>query len=230
MTDIQAASKHIAKHVGYSFTNVELLQQALTHRSAAKDHNERLEFLGDAILGMVVARALFERYPDIPEGKLTRMRASLVKGETLAQIGKEFALGDWILLGPGELKSGGHRRSSIIADAVEAIFGAIYLDADVAVCEEVILNLLDNRIEQLDPNAHPKDPKTQLQEYLQSRRLPLPEYEVTNIEGKDHAQTFYVDCNVNNVDQTTSGIGSSRRKAEQHAAQLMLAHINTKVS
>ncbi|WP_100656709.1 ribonuclease III [Alteromonas flava] len=222
---MQASARHINKHLGYQFTDLRLLQQALTHRSADKHHNERLEFLGDAILGMVVARALFDHYPDVPEGKLTRMRASLVKGETLAQIAKDCELGDWLRLGPGELKSGGHRRSSILADAVEAILGAIYLDSDVQQCQTVILSLLDERIKQLDPNAHPKDPKTQLQEFLQSRQLPLPDYTVTNIQGKDHAQTFFVDCNVTHRALTTQGIGASRRKAEQHAAQLMLKQV-----
>ncbi|HCA77871.1 MAG TPA: ribonuclease III, partial [Alteromonas sp.] len=164
----------LSQRLGYQFSNVELLQQALTHRSAAKQHNERLEFLGDAVLGMVVAQALFKRFPTVPEGKLTRMRSTLVKGDTLAELGREADVGELLKLGPGELKSGGHRRSSIIADAMEAILGAIYLEAGLEATTEVILRLWQSRIDKLDPNEHPKDAKTRLQEFLQSRKLPLP--------------------------------------------------------
>ena len=186
----------LSQRLGYQFSNVELLQQALTHRSAAKQHNERLEFLGDAVLGMVVAQALFKRFPTVPEGKLTRMRSTLVKGDTLAELGREADVGELLKLGPGELKSGGHRRSSIIADAMEAILGAIYLEAGLEATTEVILRLWQSRIDKLDPNEHPKDAKTRLQEFLQSRKLPLPVYEVVDISGKDHDQTFVVHCQI----------------------------------
>lgn len=222
---LNAAVRHLSKSVGYTFTNTQLLHQALTHRSAAKHHNERLEYLGDAVLGMVVAKYLYFNHPTVPEGKLTRMRATLVKGETLAQIATELSLGEWIKLGSGELKSGGHRRASILADAVEAIIGAIYLDSDIEHCENVILSLFKSRMESLDPNAHPKDPKTQLQEYLQGRKLPLPDYDVIDISGKDHAQIFTVTCKIKTDNTETQGVGPSRRRAEQNAAELMLQRI-----
>ena len=188
--------RRLYKAIGYTFTNEALLEQALTHRSAAKQHNERLEFLGDAILGMIVVETLFKRFPTVPEGKLTRMRSTLVKGDTLAELAKEASVGELLNLGPGELKSGGHRRSSILADAVEAILGAIYLDSGMDEVRGVIDRLWETRINKLDPNAHPKDSKTRLQEFLQGRKQALPTYEVLSISGKDHAQTFEVSCQV----------------------------------
>ena len=216
----------LSQRLGYQFSNVELLQQALTHRSAAKQHNERLEFLGDAVLGMVVARALFKRFPTVPEGKLTRMRSTLVKGDTLAELGREADVGELLKLGPGELKSGGHRRSSIIADAMEAILGAIYLEAGLDTTAEVILRLWQSRIDKLDPNEHPKDAKTRLQEFLQSRKLPLPVYEVVDISGKDHDQTFVVHCQIESLGKPMKGTGTSRRKAEQQAARNALEKLD----
>lgn len=213
---------HLHRALGYTFSDTQLLEQALTHRSAAKKHNERLEFLGDAVLGMVIADALFAAFPSVPEGKLTRMRSTLVKGDTLAELAKEANVGELLNLGQGELKSGGHRRGSILADAMEAILGAIYLDAGLERVQSVILQLWDTRFKALDPNEHPKDNKTRLQEFLQSRKLPLPIYEVENISGKDHAQTFEVSCAVAGDDQPVRATGNSRRKAEQQAAKLML--------
>ncbi|MBU3021881.1 ribonuclease III [Aestuariibacter sp. A3R04] len=215
----------LSKLLGYRFNDTELLQQALTHRSAAKKHNERLEFLGDAVLGMVIADALYTRFPSVPEGKLTRMRSTLVKGDTLAEMAKEAGVGELLKLGQGELKSGGHRRSSILADAVEAILGAIYLDAGIETVRRVILALWAGRIDNLDPNEHPKDSKTRLQEYLQSRREPLPVYEVVEISGKDHAQTFRVSCFVSQLKKPVTGVGNSRRKAEQQAARETLERL-----
>lgn len=168
---------------------------------------------------MVIADALFARFPSVPEGKLTRMRSTLVKGDTLAEMAKEAGVGELLKLGQGELKSGGHRRSSILADAVEAILGAIYLDAGIDTVSKVILSLWSARIDRLDPNEHPKDSKTRLQEYLQSRREPLPVYEVVGISGKDHAQTFEVSCTVAQLEKPVFGTGNSRRKAEQQAAK-----------
>ena len=216
----------LSQRLGYQFSNVELLQQALTHRSVAKQHNERLEFLGDAVLGMVVAQALFKRFPTVPEGKLTRMRSTLVKGDTLAELGREADVGELLKLGPGELKSGGHRRSSIIADAMEAILGAIYLEAGLEATTEVILRLWQSRIDKLDPNEHPKDAKTRLQEFLQSRKLPLPVYEVVDISGKDHDQTFVVHCQIESLGKPMKGTGTSRRKAEQQAARNALEKLD----
>jgi len=214
------------KKLGYQFKDPALLHHALTHRSANKQHNERLEYLGDSVLGMLVAEALYKQFPQQPEGKLTRMRSSLVKGETLAELGREFVLGDYLLLGPGELKSGGYRRDSILADAVEAIIGAVYLESGFEVTSQLVLQWLDSRIQKLDPDFHPKDHKTQLQEYLQSKQLPLPDYQVLDIQGKSHAQTFIVECKVEQLQQVTQAKGSSRRKAEQQAAKLVLEKLN----
>ena len=207
------------KRLGYTFADEAKIVEALTHRSASKQHNERLEFLGDAILGMVIAKALYQRFPQQPEGKLTRMRSSLVKGDTLAEVAREFELGELLLLGPGELKSGGFRRDSILADAVESIIGAIYLEAGMNTCESLILDWFACRLKALDPEAVSKDDKTRLQEYLQSNRHPLPLYEVTEIKGKSHDQTFYVERNVEGLKKAVIGSGNSRRRAEQKAAK-----------
>jgi len=215
----------LEKKLGYVFSDKALLQQALTHKSANKKHNERLEFLGDAVLGLVIAEYLFERFPDLSEGKLTRMRSTLVKGVTLAKIAAEHDLGSYLKLGPGELKSGGQRRESILEDAVESLIGAMYEDADIETCRDFIMRWFASRIAALDPNEHPKDAKTRLQEYLQGRKYPLPEYEVTNISGKDHDQTFTVSCKSDAFPEAITGNGNSRRKAEQEAARVMLEKI-----
>ena len=212
----------LSQRLGYTFSDEALINLALTHRSLSGTNNERLEFLGDSILNFVIAEALFRKFPHAKEGKLSRLRARLVKGDTLAEIAKEFDLGEFLLLGSGEMKSGGHRRDSILADAVEAIIGAIYLEAGLEQTEQVVLHLWKSRINKLDPNEHPKDAKTRLQEFLQSRKLPLPVYEVVKITGKDHAQTFVVHCQVANLNSPLEGVGSSRRKAEQQAANLAL--------
>jgi len=215
----------LLKQINYQFKDEGLLKQALTHRSASKKHNERLEFLGDAVLGLVIAQRVYEKFPDLPEGKLTRMRSNLVKGETLAKVARELSLGELIKLGPGELKSGGHRRDSILADAVEAIIGAIYLDSGFDDAAATIHTLFAERILKLDPKVQIKDNKTQLQEYLQSRQFDLPDYKVTNISGKDHAQTFTVKCDVPSLNLQQVGVGRSRRIAEQEAAKLVLEKI-----
>ena len=213
--------------LGYRFNDIELLALALTHRSVSRHRNyERLEFLGDAQLGQIISVALFERFPDAAEGQLTRMRASLVRGQTLALVARELGLGDYLVLGGGELKSGGHRRSSILADAVEAILGAIYLDSGMDEVRGVIDRLWESRINQLDPNAHPKDSKTRLQEFLQGRKQALPTYEVLSISGKDHAQTFEVCCKVESLPDAVVASGNSRRKAEQEAARLTLEKLD----
>lgn len=217
--------RQLYKKIGYQFKQEDNLTQALTHRSAARKHNERMEFLGDAVLGMVIANALYQRFPKQPEGNLTRMRSTLVKGDTLAELAREAGLGELLRLGPGEMKSGGHRRDSILADAVEAIIGAIYLESGIEKCEELILKWYAARLARLDPDEHPKDNKTRLQEYLQGRGLPLPLYEVVSITGESHNQTFTVTCKVTPVPQPVTGTGPSRRRAEQQAAQLTLEQL-----
>lgn len=212
----------LAAKLSYTFKDVELLATALRHRSVGKLNNERLEFLGDSILGLIISKALYHRYPQADEGRLTRMRASLVKGETLAVIARELDLGHYLQLGSGELKSGGFRRDSILADAVEAIIGAVYLDGGLAQAEPFVLELMGNRLDEAGSTDVLKDPKTRLQEYLQARQLPLPSYEVHSITGKDHKQVFKVSCKVSLYEQVFNGQGNSRRKAEQDAASQVI--------
>ena len=196
----------------------ELLALALTHRSCGQHNNERLEFLGDSTLNHVIARYLYDSFPDASEGELTRMRAALVKGDTLAGVARELDLGTWVRLGPGELKSGGSRRRSILADTLEAVIGAILLDAGFAVVQERVLTWFGDRSDALNPDNPPKDAKTRLQEYLQGRGLPLPQYSLVRVEGEDHRQEFHVECTVASLSLRTEGRGSSRRRAEQAAA------------
>lgn len=198
---------------------MSLFELALTHRSCGKKNNERLEFLGDSILNFVIADDLFARFPKAKEGELSRLRARMVKGVTLSEVARELGLGDYLRLGSGELKSGGYRRDSILADAVEAIIGAIYLDTDMETARGFILSWFKERLDKLDLNESMKDSKTRLQEFLQSRRLALPEYELMNVEGEAHEQTFYIDCRVEGFKKAEKGIGSSRRQAEQEAAK-----------
>ena len=215
----------LMKQIDYCFNNEALLHNALTHRSAGQYNNERLEFLGDAILGMVIADELFQRFPKCSEGEMSRLRASLVKGETLSELARDLSLGDYLKLGPGELKSGGFRRSSILADAFEAVLAAVYLDSDLETCRGLILKQLASRLDSASPDTIGKDPKTQLQEYMQARHLPLPSYEVTEVTGKAHAQTFTVECKVEDGDIVIA-VGSSRRKAEQAAASQLLQQLS----
>ena len=216
-----AELKRLEKRIGYTFTNFSLLQQALTHRSALGDHNERLEFLGDSILSFVISTDLYLRFPKVNEGDLSRMRATLVCGKMLAEIGREFQLGDCLILGPGELKSGGFRRDSIIADGVEAIIGAAFLDSNVDVINALVLKWFDSRLNTIEPGISQKDPKTRLQERLQARKQPLPIYEVLEIKGEAHNQRFTMSCTIEGV-KPVQGQGTSRRKAEQIAAEKML--------
>ncbi|QYJ85303.1 ribonuclease III [Shewanella mesophila] len=214
----------LCRTLGHEFNKLSLLEQALTHRSAASKHNERLEFLGDSILSIVISDALYHQFPKATEGDLSRMRATLVCGKMLAEIAKEFKLGDYLKLGPGELKSGGFRRESILADAVEAIIGAIYLDADLEACRVLVLNWYKTRLAVIEP-INQKDPKTLLQEHLQGFKKPLPVYKVVNISGEAHAQTFTVECKIEQLDKAVVGIANSRRKAEQIAAAEVLERI-----
>lgn len=208
----------LEKSLDYQFQNRQLLVDALTHRSAGSQNNERLEYLGDAILSYVIADDLYHRFPSADEGQLSRLRAKLVKGETLAELARSIELGDYLNLGPGEMKSGGHRRSSILADTFEAILGAIYLDADISAVTKVIHHLFAETLINTSLKVATKDAKTRLQEFLQSRHLDLPTYTVVDVAGKSHEQTFEVECHVNGLDIRALGKGSSRRKAEQLAA------------
>lgn len=219
------AIKRLSTKLGYTFNNEELLLQALTHRSAKGVHNERLEFLGDSILGFVIAEVLYHKFPDHDEGDLTRMRSSLVRGVTLAEIGRGFNLGEHLILGPGELKSGGHRRDSILEDAVEAIIGAVYLDSDNDTAKALVLSWFTDRLEIIKPGNEQKDPKTRLQEYLQARKIALPLYDVVHTSGQSHNQQFTVRCTTQVIKTEVITKGTSRRKAEQAAAQQVLALI-----
>lgn len=219
------ALTRLSKKLGYTFNNTDLLLQALTHRSAKGTHNERLEFLGDSILGFVIAEVLYQQFPSHDEGDLTRMRSSLVRGVTLAEIGRGFNLGEYLILGPGELKSGGHRRDSILEDAVEAIIGAVYLDSDNDTAKALVLKWFAKRLDIIKPGNEQKDPKTRLQEYLQSRKIALPLYEVIHTSGQSHNQQFTVRCTTQVINTEVITNGTSRRKAEQAAAQQVLALI-----
>ncbi|XBC41480.1 MAG: ribonuclease III [Buchnera aphidicola (Nurudea yanoniella)] len=209
----------LQKTLGYTFSKKKLLIQALTHRSANSKHNERLEFLGDSILSFVIANALYHYFPNVNEGGMSRMRATLVRGNTLAKIAYEFNLGNYLQLGQGELKSGGFKRESILANTIEAIIGSIFLDSNLHTVEKLILKWYKNRLEKISPEDTQKDPKTRLQEYLQSRHLPLPSYLVEQVYGEAHNQLFTIYCEISGINEKSIGIGSSRRKAEQEAAQ-----------
>ncbi len=208
--------------LSYTFQDVELLERALRHRSAGKDNNERLEYLGDAVLSLVVAEALSEAFPGSREGELSRMRANLVKGTTLAKLAREFSLGDYVLLGAGELKSGGHRRESILTDTVEALIGAIYNEAGFEQARAVVRGWFVPRLQALARGDKLKDPKTRLQEYLQSQGASLPSYELVEQDGMPHEQFFVVSCKTDLIEHSVSARAASRKKAEQAAAELML--------
>ncbi len=214
--------ERLEQQLEYEFSDQALLELALTHRSRGSRNNERLEFLGDSILNHIAAQALFHQFEGSREGDLSRMRASLVKGETLADIARELELGSYLLLGPGEMKSGGHRRDSILADTLEALIGAILLDSDVERCRVVVERLLLSRLLDLSERSLDKDGKTRLQEYLQSRGKSLPDYQLDRVEGEDHRQQFYVHCDLPQFKLSVPGSGSSRRKAEQMAAAAAL--------
>ncbi|XBC42000.1 MAG: ribonuclease III [Buchnera aphidicola (Kaburagia rhusicola rhusicola)] len=211
--------RKLQKTLGYTFVKKHLLIQALTHRSANSKHNERLEFLGDSILSFVIANALYHYFPNVNEGDMSRMRATLVRGHTLAKIAHEFNLGYYLQLGQGELKSGGFRRESILANTIEALIGSIFLDSNLITVEKLILKWYQKRLEKISPGDTQKDPKTRLQEYLQSKHLPLPLYLVEKVYGEAHNQLFTIFCEISGINEKSIGIGSSRRKAEQEAAQ-----------
>jgi ribonuclease III len=223
---LQQAASSVLRALGYVFKDSGLLVRALTHRSVGARHNERLEFLGDALLGMVVAEYLFTTYPDADEGQLTRTRATLVNRETLADVARGLDLGEFIHLGEGELKSGGWRRDSILANTVEALLGAIYLDGGMDACRRSVLCLLESRLSTINPDSTRKDAKTELQEFLQSRHRCLPEYKTMDISGPSHEQLFTVSCVVDSLPAPVVANGPTRRKAEQAAARATLDLLN----
>lgn len=218
----------LLQHLHYRFRDASLLTRALTHRSRGSENNERLEFLGDSVLNLVVSAHLFDRFPDLSEGDLTRLRASLVNKPSLAALARELSLGQYLQLGEGELRSGGFDRDSILADGMEAVFGAIYLDGGLDEVRRVILARYHDQLDRLDPRAVPKDPKTRLQEYLQKRSLPTPEYNVAEVSGDAHNQHFVVECRVASLETPVRGEGNSRRIAEQQAAALVLDRLQTR--
>lgn len=217
--------ERLQKQLGYEFNQPALLKQALTHRSYASNNNERLEFLGDGVLNFIVAHQLYQRFQKLPEGDLSRLRAQLVKEATLFEISLTLKLGELLNLGEGELKSAGWRRPSILSDALEAIIGATYLDSGFVAAEALVCKLYEERLENIDPKSIDKDAKSKLQEYLQSKKIDLADYTVISIEGEAHAQTFKVSCSINKLNITTLGEGTSRRNAEQQAAELALEEI-----
>lgn len=219
---MKTATEWLRDALGYECRDTALLEAALTHRSAGGPNNERLEFLGDAVLNCVVAMLVFREFAAADEGDLSRFRASLVSGEALAAIAAEINLGDRVRLGSGELKSGGFRRKSILADTLEAVFGAIYLDGGFDAAARAIEGIFGARLDRLPSAADLKDPKTRLQETLQARGLPLPVYAVESVSGEAHSQVFDVTCSVDVLGLKTLGTGASRRRAEQAAAQLLL--------
>ncbi|CAG0978588.1 Ribonuclease 3 [Rhodocyclaceae bacterium] len=209
----------IERAIGYVFSSRSIQDQALTHRSFGAVHNERLEFLGDSVLNCVIAQALYERFSEVREGDLSRLRANLVRQETLAEVAQRLGLGEQLRLGEGELKSGGFRRPSILADALEALFGAVFVDGGFEQARKTILMLYEPFLAHLDPRHSGKDAKTALQEFLQGRRLALPQYQLRATRGEAHAQEFEVECLIPELGISTIGRGPSRRAAEQEAAR-----------
>lgn len=218
-------SPALPDRLGHAFRRPELLAQALTHRSYGADHNERLEFVGDAVLNCVVAAALFARYPDVPEGDLTRLRSSLVNGDTLARLARELALQDAVRVGEGAQRSGGRDQPSILADALEALFGAVFVDGGYEPARAVVERVYAAELDRADPATLDKDPKTRLQEWLQARRIAVPAYVVSAVAGEAHARTFTVECRIAALGVVTAGSGTSRRAAEQVAAAAAFAQV-----
>lgn len=219
------AHAELGRRLRHVFSDPDLLERALTHRSKSSENYERLEFLGDSVLNFVVSAELYDRYPDLAEGELTRLRAALVRQQTLADLARSLALGDYLALGGGELKSGGFDRDSILADTLEAVLGAVYRDGGMETARRVILELYDDALAALDPHSVPKDPKTQLQEHLQKHSLPLPTYNILEVSGEPHNQTFVVECSVGGLPAPVRGSGASRRRAEQQAAASAYAQL-----
>jgi ribonuclease III len=219
---VSKAAGELCRRLAYTFKDSSLLVRALTHRSKGSDHNERLEFLGDSVLNLVISAELYDRFPHLAEGELTRLRASLVRQPTLASHARDLDIGQYVELGGGELKSGGYDRDSILADTLEAIIGAVYQDGGLDHVTHLIQALYQNDFTRLDPHDIPKDPKTQLQEYLQKHSLPTPSYVVLKTSGEPHNQNFVVECRVSGLSDVVTGAGNSRRAAEQQAAERVL--------
>lgn len=220
--------QRLQKVLGYDFRQLDYLRQALTHRSAGSRNNERLEFLGDAILGFEVAEILYHKHPEATEGQLSRARSQLVKRETLAAVGRHLNLGDHLILGTGEMASGGQNRDSILSDAVEAIIAAVYIDGGMERARSLVRSILEQFIDKSEPGEQLKDNKTRLQEYLQAHKIDLPRYEVLSVSGEPHAQSFHVQCEIPSMQARTTATGTSRRKAEQRAANAMLQKLEQK--
>lgn len=228
MTDFSASGlgyQRLEQRLGYVFHDRRLLQLALTHRSHGASNNERLEFLGDSILNFIIGEALYQQLPQAREGQLSRLRSQLVKGDTLAELARDFELGENLVLGEGEMKSGGHRRDSILADAVEAIIGAIYFESGMEACRERVLAWYGARLQGINLDTSGKDSKSRLQEYLQAQRQPLPEYRVVDVGGEGHAQVFTIECHVALAKLPTRAQASNRREAEKQAAAAMLQQL-----
>ena len=221
---IQETEK-LARKLGLRFSQPDIIRRALTHRSANADNNERLEFLGDSVLGFVIAERLYQKFTEADEGVLSRLRATLVNQTSLANIARKLHLGDYLILGSGELKSGGYRRDSILSDAMEALIGALLLDQGMEACRVWILDLFAEQIDGLSLRDWKKDPKTRLQESMQARGLQLPLYTLRSVVGQPHEQSFVVECQVSLTDETCEGRGSSRKRAEQESAEKMLAKL-----
>jgi ribonuclease III len=215
----------LARKLGLRFSQPDIIRRALTHRSANADNNERLEFLGDSVLGFVIAERLYQKFTEADEGVLSRLRATLVNQTSLANIARKLHLGDYLILGSGELKSGGYRRDSILSDAMEALIGALLLDQGMEACRVWILDLFAEQIDGLSLRDWKKDPKTRLQESMQARGLQLPLYTLRSVVGQPHEQNFVVECQVSLTDETCEGRGSSRKRAEQESAEKMLAKL-----
>ncbi|MDD2723693.1 MAG: ribonuclease III [Methylovulum sp.] len=218
--------EQLSKKLGLTFADPQLFAMALTHRSFSSKNNERLEFLGDSILGFVIAQKLYDRFPEASEGTLSRLRASLVNESSLAELARKHHLGDYLFLGSGELKSGGFRRDSILSDALEAIMGALFKDQGIVASQQWIEILFADKLESLSANSGKKDPKTQLQELMQAKKLDLPEYNLISMSGLSHEQTFTVKCTIPIFEEATVGAGITRKKAEQAAAGQMLLLLN----
>lgn len=219
-------AEKLQERLQYQFGDQNLLTLALSHRSCGSKNNERLEFLGDAVLGLTVSNFLFQRFPDAREGDLSRIRSQIVRAESLAEVARSLELGSELLLGPGEMKSGGRRRDSILGDTVEALIGAIYLDSGMAAAEQSVTNWFADQLNAVTLDAPVKDAKTALQEWLQARGKPLPDYQVVKTEGKDHNRLFTVSCNIEHLDTTAEATASSRRKAEQLVAAQLLEQLS----
>lgn len=220
--------ERLQQKLGYQFQQTDYLKQALTHRSVSSKNNERFEFVGDSILNFAIGKALYDKFPKANEGELSRMRSSLVREQTLAMVARQLDIGEHIRLGSGELKSGGFRRESILSDCVEAIIAAVYLDADLDTALACIYRWYQDLLAEMKPGEAQKDPKTRLQEYLQGKRLKLPVYQVIDIKGEAHKQTFTVSCKVEKLAELMIGSGTSRRKAEQNAAEQAFQRLTQK--